>query len=151
MFGCRTFTQSDSLEHYAGCCICVGLLRTHLHYSTPINRGHLIVLGVNDGVPSIESLVKLSLWVYTLYRTFNILKHRAGVTLVEAEVEGLMVSALWEGVTGYPQTKQFLSNCWQREAKLIQVHDESTDSDTDDDWIPPASQLCLGIGSAAAP
>ena len=134
MFGCGSFTQSDSLEHYSGCRICVGFLRRHLHYSAPIHRGHLIVLGVNAGVPSIETLVKLSLWVYALYRTFNILRHKTEAILAEAEVEGLMVSALWDGVGGYPQTKQFLNNCWQQEAKLVQAQDESIGSDTDDDW-----------------
>ena len=100
VFRCGSFMEEDSIEHYAGCRVCVAFLRQRLYYLEPLTRGHLVVLGTNVGMSRDEDLVKLALWVYTLYKTFNHLRYRLGAQLSESELEGLMSANLHEGVAG---------------------------------------------------
>ena len=74
------FLQADSVEHYSGCRVCVGFLRSRLRYLEPIDRGHLVVLGVHQTYPGLGTLLRLALWNYVLYRSFNHCRHLTGPT-----------------------------------------------------------------------
>ena len=71
VFGCTELMQEDSLEHYAGCSVCVGCLRRKIRYMTPTDRGHLVSLGCHRQQPRDEELGKLALWNYVLYSSFK--------------------------------------------------------------------------------
>ena len=118
LFNCGAFWQADSLEHYASCSVCVRFLRQHLHYTKPVNRGHLITLGANTCSQSEEDTIRLALWVFALYKSFNHLRHRKGPTLSADELDSLMLTFLQDGVTGKDASAQFLSNCWHPGASL---------------------------------
>ena len=68
LFGCGSFLQEDSIEHYACCLTCTSFLRQRLHFQGPLDKGHLIVLGTNVRIPSEEDVMRLGLWVYVLYK-----------------------------------------------------------------------------------
>jgi len=127
LFGCGSFTQADSLEHYAGCSVCVGFLRKHLHVRGAINRGHLIVLGANSGRHRDEDIVRLAVWAYVLYKTFNHIRHRQGMTLSTKDLESYMASIMWEGVAGHEQAERYLRACWDEGARLSAQDSDSSD------------------------
>ena len=112
VFGCGSFSQEDSLEHYSGCRACVTFLRGRLNYQGPIDRGHLLVLGVNISFPEREDLMRLALWCYVLYRTFNKLRcadyrsHRC------SDLGGMMEQYLREAIAGDDGAILFAKNCW---------------------------------------
>ena len=111
-FGCGTFTQSDSLEHYAGCPVTVGFLRKRLQFHEPIDRGHLIVLSVHKGYPCLGALMRLALWGYVLYRTFNHLRHAIGQPPQPSIMHGIMEQYLREAINGHEGASKFVRCCW---------------------------------------
>ena len=128
MFMCGSFMQEDSIEHYSGCRVCVAFLGKHLHYLEPVTKGHLVVLGTCVGMGRDKDLVRLALWAYTLYKTFNHLRNRSGVELSAVELEGLMLSFLHDGVVGHPEASRYLDHCWDPHARLRPGQEDSSDS-----------------------
>jgi hypothetical protein len=127
LFGCNSFMQGDSLEHYAGCIVCVRFLRKHLHYQRPIDRGHLVALAANSGTHSDEDIVRLAVWAFTLYKTFNHLRTRQGPTLSAEDLESFMTTVMWEAVQGHELTARYLRNCWDANARLSAQDLDSSD------------------------
>ena len=74
VFRCGSWVQEDSIEHYAGCPVCVGFLRNRLRYRGATDRGHLVVLGTHIQENGPGKLMRLALWSYTLFRAFNMLR-----------------------------------------------------------------------------
>ena len=114
VFGCGCFVQEDSIEHYAGCRYCVSFLRERLHFEGPVQRGHLIVLGVNTGSTGTEDLMRLALWIYVLYRTYNRLRHMSIDQRCNTQVRGIMEQYLRDAVCGHDGATTFLNNCWDQ-------------------------------------
>ena len=108
VFGCGAFLQADSLEHYSGCQVCVGFLRSRLRYLTPIDRGHLIVLGVHRAYPDLGALLRLALWNYVLYMSFNHCRHQIGSASRRTPVQGVFEQYLREAVNGHEGASAFL-------------------------------------------
>ena len=123
--------QEDSIEHYAGCKYCVGFLRRRLHYQGPIDRGHLVVLGVNRCDPRPEDVMRLALWSYMVYRAFNRFRTAGRDHLATSEVEGVMEGYLREGISGHEGATRFLHHCWDRSyTHLVSVsRQESVEDD----------------------
>ena len=99
-FGCGAFTNEDSLEHYAGCSICVGFLRSRLRFLEPIDRGHLVALGLHRGSACLTTLVKLAMWNYVLYCSFNYLRCLPSEVRSSVQVDGVMEQYYREGSRG---------------------------------------------------
>jgi len=117
LFQCGSFVQEDSLEHYAGCSVCVKFLRKRLHFQGCLDRGHLIVLGAHRGVSRADSL-RLALWGYVLYRTFNHIRHREGHAIGNYELEGILEQYLRDATNGHEDACQFVSHCWNQDISL---------------------------------
>jgi len=127
IFACQAFAQEDSIEHYAGCSICVNFLRGKLHYRGPINRGHLIVLGANSGSQTDEDICRLALWNYSIYKTFNSLRCNHGGSRSATAMIELLNGCLREGVGNDETGIRLIDQGWRHEFRL-RVEDES-DSD----------------------
>ena len=113
MFGCGSFWQEDSLEHYSGCRVCVEFLRRHLHFQGPIDRGHLIALGVHgSSFPRQEDLMRLALWAYVLYRCHNHLRYAGSRHHGSSDLGGSMEQYLREAISGHDGAISFVRNCW---------------------------------------
>jgi hypothetical protein len=130
IFNCQAFAQEDSIEHYAGCSICVAFLRSKLHYRGPINRGHLIVLGANSGSQTDEDICRLALWSYSLYKTFNSLRHSRGRSGDAQAMIELLNAFLREGVGREGAGLRLLEQGWRTDFRLMAQDDASSDSDS---------------------
>jgi len=82
--------QEDSLEHYAFCPVCVRYLRCRLCYSEPIDRGHLLVLGLHENEAQLGLLQCLAIWNYILYSSHNHLRCLSAEAHNAVEVTGVM-------------------------------------------------------------
>ena len=110
--------QSDSLEHYCCCPVVVRFLRRKLHYRGDVDKGHLLVLGVNTGPQSHEDTCRLAMWNFCTYKAYNHLRHRQAGLSSEDEVHGLMLQFLRDGVGSYPGAASFLENCWRQDFRI---------------------------------
>ena len=127
LFGCRGLVHEDSLEHYAGCNICVSFLRNRLHFRGPLERGHLIVLGVNRSVPQVEDLMRLALWSFVLYKTHNHLKHLDTGINSTSTLAGIMEQFLRDAISGHDDATRFVRNCWDQEYRhQVSVSEDRT-------------------------
>ena len=113
LFSCGSFLQEDSIEHYACCRTCVSFLRKRLHFQGPIDRGHLVVLGTNHRGQSQEDIMRLGLWVYVLYRTFNYLR-KSQQHLGQTDMGGLLEQFLRDAISGHDGASRFVRNCWDQ-------------------------------------
>jgi hypothetical protein len=118
VFGCQSFIQEDSIEHYSGCAVGLFFLRQKLRFRERVDRGHLIVLGANSGNQSDETWCKLALWSFVMYKAFNHLRNRHGRDLDADEVIGLMGQYLSDGVAGHNGASRLLDNCWRQDLSL---------------------------------
>ena len=135
MFGCNSFIQEDSLEHYSGCSVCLRFLRDKLHYKEDVNRGHLITLGANSGQQRDEDYCRLALWSFVLYKSFNKLRTRTGNRLNVDEVQGLMNVYLQDGVSGHREACRFLDNCWDQKFRFRTGDEDEDEINLDGDWL----------------
>ena len=103
--------------------MCVSFLRKHLHFQGRIDRGHLIVLGAHPGVSGADSL-RLALWCYVLYRTFNHIRNREEHAMGNAELEGILEQYLRDAINGHEGACQFVSQCWNQTLNLRAQTDE---------------------------
>ena len=123
--------QEDSIEHYAGCAVCLQFLRGTLHYHGRVDRGHLIVLGANSGSQTDEDFCKLALWAFVLYKAFNQLRSRQGSSLQAGDVLGLMTQHLRDGVCGHKDATKLLSNAWRQDFRFQDLDADLSDEDRD--------------------
>ena len=130
IFNCQAFVQEDSIEHYAGCSICVNFLRHKLHYRGPISRGHLIVLGANSGPQTDEDVCRLAMWNYSLYKAFNSLRHSRGQGRDAHDMSELLNGFLREGVGKEGAGLRLLQQGWRAGFSLLAQDDASSDSDS---------------------
>ena len=112
LFGCPSLMQEDSLEHYACCAVGLRFLRERLQYKDRIDRGHLIVLGVNSGKQSDDTCCRLALWSYVMYKSYNHLRLRSGCDLGADEVLGLMSQYLKDGLGGHEGANKIIRDSW---------------------------------------
>ena len=91
----------------------MSFLRERLHFQGPVERGHLIVLGVNSHMPQTEDLLRLALWSYVLYRTYNHLKHQ-GTSSSTSNLAGVMEHFLRDAIYGHDDATMFVQNCWNQ-------------------------------------
>ena len=80
LFGCGSFIQEDSIEHYASCAVCLHFLKHKLHFHGRVDRGHLVAMVANSGAQKDEEedVCRLAMWCFVLYKTFD--KLRSGLT-----------------------------------------------------------------------
>jgi len=117
LFGCGSWVQEDSVEHYAGCSVCVSFLRKRLQYRDPIDRGHLVVLGTHQVYPSQGNLMRLALWSYVLYRSFNHLRKAGARPPSGLSLPGIFEQYLRDAVNGHEGASAFLGSCWNPELR----------------------------------
>ena len=130
IFACNSFFQEDSIEHYAGCQIGVGWLRSKLHFDGPISKGHLIVLGAQLPSITVEDILRLGLWGYVLYKAFNFLR-TSNRQLDPSDVEGLFTQYLLEATSGHEGACRFVENCWRQDYRHAATQVEQDEQDQD--------------------
>ena len=130
VFKCGAYFQEDSIEHYAGCSMCIEFLRNQLRYQGPIDKGHLIVLGCNTSLRSQEDICRLALWNYVVYKAYNFLR-RSNRDVTCQDIQNLWKGYLREvGSTGC--AKEIIECGWDRKFRF--AGQASSTPDDDDDW-----------------
>ena len=110
---CDAGHSEDSIEHYSCCRIVREILARFLHMDQARFASlHTFVLTHPD-INSKESLVKIALLIYGVYRTTNAVRaHRvAGTNYFEA-----IKQAIKEGARGHSGSMLILDNCWSMSA-----------------------------------
>ena len=77
-----------------------------MQFHAPVDRGHLIVLGVHKDAPNRTSVECLARWNYVLYKSFNHLRHNTSAQNGEVAVNGIMEQYLREAMDGQVDAQQ---------------------------------------------
>ena len=109
--------------------MCVSLLRNKRYFRGPINRGHLIVLGCNTACYREEDTCRLALWCYTLYKTYNYLRHHRREGGGGEGVLELMNGFLREGVGDSRVGRGLVEFGWDSNYRICNLAEESSDED----------------------
>ena len=106
----------------------VWFLRNRLHVQGAIENGHLIVLGCHRYCPSNENLMRLALWNYVLYRTFNHIRCSENRQGCSKNLDGVMEQYLRDAISGHDGASTFVRNCWKQDYR-IEGHCEAEGND----------------------
>ena len=96
-----------------------------MHYQGPVDRGDLIALGAHHCGLKIEDTLRLALWGYTLYRSFNLLRSNNRQHSGEVNLGGIFEGYLREAVSGHPRGSAFITHCWNARYRFEGVRNDS--------------------------
>ena len=73
----------------------------------------MVALGANQPSMSETGIVRLGLWAYVMYKTFNHLRNSAR-HFDPGDIDGLFEQSLRDAVQGHEGATHFIENCWRR-------------------------------------
>ena len=132
VFGCRDWTDEDSLEHYARCPFMHDIRRRKLNlHISPWSKAYFLTLHLPPGTDSDTNLTKAALLVYAIYRTFNFLSRHQSSNTDHRTMWDITSQHLYEGTIGHKKATLTLDNCFSRPGHRTPHHTRNDDNNLD--------------------